>query len=373
MQVTPYYLSPEATLHIGRQGIEQEQTLHHAPADTLFAALLAASLEAGCPPEAWGQAFALSREAPFWLGSAFPYAGGVRFYPRPQVNPATYGLQKSDPKRLRRIAYISQGVWEQLIQGRPLGSLFPDENAANEGAFLQGGALWLTREEADALPEEMRYLPGAAARRARPLRALSQVAIWREEQMPRVTVDRLQRGSDIYYTGRVAFAPGCGLWFPVAWRRPEAPAALGLPWRALFESALSLLADAGLGGDRSAGLGGFTWRQGGAEQWPDPLVGAPAVTLSRYHPRADDELTAALQGEAVRYRLTSVAGYLRSPAQAAQRRRRLWMLAEGSVVTVTDAAGMGDLTDVCPKVGAFPHPVWRYGLAFLAPLEVPHA
>lgn len=372
MQVTPYYLSPEATLHIGRQGIEQEQTRHHAPADTLFAALMVAAMEGGCPPEVWADALATAQDAPFLMGSAFPYAGGVRFYPRPQVNLAAYGLPPDEMKRLRRIAYVSQGIWERIAQGQPLTRLFPNRDAEPEGALLQGGTLWLTAQEVADLPSEMRTLSAKGGGRARPLHALEQLAVWKDDQMPRVTVDRWQRGSEIYYTGRVAFAPGCGLWFPVAWRRPDAAAHGSMAWRALFERALSLLADAGLGGERSAGLGGFSWRAGDDERWPDAKQGATAMTLSRYHPRAD-ELPAALRGEAVSYRLTSVAGYLRSPERPAQRRRRLWLVEEGSVITATEPRGMGDLTNVMPQVGEFPHPVWRYGLAFLVPLEVRHA
>ena len=371
MRVTPYYLDLSATLHIGKQGIEQEQTMSTAPADTLFAALLVASMEGGCPPDVWGRAFASAQTAPLWLGSAFPYAGGVRFYPRPLVDMAGYGLGSVDAKGLRRIAYVSEDIWQRILSGHTLSAVYPNGDDSS-GAFLQDGLLWLTREEVDALPTWMRQTTGRAGGRARPLRALEHHAVWKDDQMPRVTVDRLQRGSEIYYTGRVAYASECGLWFPVAWRMADASACDSLTWRVLFERALSLLADAGLGGDRSAGLGGFTWRVGADEDWPAPQTGKAMVTLSRYHP-STQEMPTALQGDAVRYGLISVAGYLFSAGQAAQRRRRLWFVQEGSVVTTTDAQGMGDLTDVRPTVGEFPHPVWRYGLAFPVPLEVPHA
>lgn len=372
MQVTPYYLSPGATLHIGRQGIEQEQTLCAAPADTLFSALLVAAMEGGCPPEVWGDAFGSAERAPFWLGSSFPYAGGVRFYPRPQVDLTAFGAPADQVKDLGRITHVSRGIWEQFVQGRPLGRHFPSDQNGGEGVSVQNGTLWLTRDEVSQLPVWMRQLGGPAVGRARPLRALKHLDVWKEDQMPRVTVDRLRQSSEIYYTGRVAYAPECGLWFPVAWRDAASPACEGLSWRSLFERALGLLADAGLGGDRSAGLGGFTWRAGATETWPQARPGAPMVTLSRYHPGLD-ELPAALQGDHIRYRLVSVAGYLSSPGRTALRRRRLWLIGEGSVLTATNPAGMGDLTDVRPVNSGIPHPVWRYGLAFPVPLEVRHA
>lgn len=367
MQVIPYYLEPTTTWHIGRQGIEQEETRATPPSDTLYAALVTMAIEAGCPPGIWETAWAVPSRAPFWLGSAFPYAGGVRFYPMPQVDLVAYGLSTENIKPLRRIAFISEGIWHALRQGRPLNAFWPENEG---GAFLQEGTLWLSKEEVARLPETMRLLPGKA--RPRPLSALTHLLLWENAQMPRVTVDRLTNQSAIYYTGRVAYAQGCGLWFPVAWRQPDASAYGDMSWRALFEWLLTLLADAGLGGDRAAGLGGFAWHAGEPLTWPDPIEGQPAVTLSRYHPRSE-ELPQALAGETARYRLTSVAGYLNSAQSAAQRRRRLWLLEEGSIIIVTHPSGMGDVVDVKPNVGDFPHPVWRYGIAFPIPLEVHNA
>jgi len=370
VQVTPYYLEPGTMLHVGGRGIEQETTLPHAPSDTLYAALFVSAMESGTLPDRWAHAFADPQDAPFWLGSTWPFAGGVRFYPRPLVNLAGYGLPQVEIKRLRKIRYVSRAIWDLIVAGRSLAAYDPS-SAKSEAALLQGGALWLTREEAAALPDWMRLLPGTVRARSRPPLALERLDVFRDDQLPRVTVDRSQRGSEIYYTGRVAYAAGCGLWFPVAWRRVESPADGNL-WREELEQALSILGDAGLGGERSAGLGAFRWHAGSDEAWQEAPRGAPMVTLSRYHPRAT-ELPAAIEGAHVRYALDSVAGYLHSPGQPAQRRRRLWLVKEGSVLTTVDPQGMGDVCDVRPTVGDFGHPVWRYGLAFPVPLEVPRA
>ncbi len=103
-----------------------------------------------------------------------------------------------------------------------------------------------------------------------------------------------------------------------------------------------------------------------------PRRGTPSLPSAATIPRAE-ELPAAFEGGAVGYQLASVAGYLRSPGVASQRRRRLWLVVEGSVLTALPSPVMGDLTDVAPVVGSFPHPVWRYGLALPVPLEVAHA
>lgn len=370
MQVTPYYLELRTTLHVGGRGIEQESTLATPPSDTLYSALFVSALEGGSRAETWSAAFANPLDAPFWIGSAWPFAGEVRFYPRPLIDLSERGLSANEMKRLRRIAYVSEAIWDGVINGRSLAAFDPTA-PDTRGVLLQGGAFWLTLDEVNALPTSMQLAPGRSRPQGRPLSILERQRVFNSDQMPRVTVDRMQRGSEIFYTGRIAYADGCGLWFPVAWRKRRDESD-GLSWRARLERALSILGDSGLGGDRSAGLGAFQWRAGNDETWPDAQRGAPMVTLSRYHPRAA-ELPAAVEGEHVRYALSSVAGYLRSPGQPAQRRRRLWLIREGSVLTTVDPGGMGDVTDVRPSVGELGHPVWRYGLGFPVPLEVSHA
>jgi len=368
--LTCLHLTPRGGMHLGARGVEQEETRDVVPSDSLFAALVAAALPLYGRPAAWAAAVGEPDGVPFLLTSAYPRAGAVRFYPVPRVDLATLGL-RADPKALRRVQFLSEGLWRRVVDGSGLAGLWPEDG--QDGVFLQGGALWLTREEVDGLPEGLRLIRTAGGgTRPRPMGALVHHKVWDTHKAPRVTVDRTTHAGAIYHTGRLTFAPGCGLWFGVAWRRPEDPLGdEGPPWREVLERTLTALGDAGLGGDRAAGLGGLSWEPGGHVEWRDPRPGDYAVTLSRYHPRAD-ELPAALEGEAVRYALQSVAGYLSTPQAAAQRRRRLWLIAEGSVVRALKSGVMGDVVDVRPCVGDFPHPVWRYGLALTVRLEVNH-
>jgi len=373
---TIYTLCPGGALHLGQRGVGQEETACYASADTLLAALVAAWTDAGGRGEDWGESFpqrAKSVDPPFLLTSAFPYAEGVRFYPFPQIDLAPLGVETDERRKdLRQIVFVSEGVFRRIVTGESLASyLPPSEGNPGKGVFLQGKALWLTAEEVILLPEAMRSLRGQ--RKQRPLRALRLAHVWKSTKVPRVTVDRISSASNLFHTGRVTFAPGCGLWFGVNWRRPAALLSDGVAWRAAFEQALSLLADSGLGGERTVGYGAFQWRNGGSVCWPSPAADAPYVTLSRYHPRPS-EAPGAFTGDAVAYSLVAVAGYLQTPTGAAQRRRRLWLAAEGSVLRAVGDGPYGDLTDVRPQVGRFPHPVWRYGLACsVAVEEVRHA
>jgi CRISPR-associated protein Csm4 len=132
--------------------------------------------------------------------------------------------------------------------------------------------------------------------------------------------------------------------------------------------ALSLLQHDGLGGERTAGYGAFTFAEDKPIDLPPPQPGRPGLLLSRYHPRPD-ELPAALTHREAAYKLTAVEGWLRSPDSIPQRRRRLFLVAEGSLVC-PPAHPAGDVPDVRPiypsSAESIPHPVYRYGIPVAA-------
>lgn len=375
-QLIPYQLAFHGGLHLGTRGVNLEEASPFLPADTLFAALLDVWRRAGGDVADLAAPFtAALPDPPFLLTSAFPYAGEVRFYPLPLNLTALFSTEilRRRSKDIKRIRYLSEALLRKALQGERLDAdLFPaDEHAQPQrGLALQDGSLWLTVEEAAHLPNGLRPESGR-------WRALRYLHLWNMERVPRVTVSRITSASTIFHAGRVSFAAGCGLWFGLTWRDPERQVGAGpLTFRQAFQQALALLQHEGLGGERTAGYGAFTFEEGEAFTLPDPLPGGPALLLSRYHPR-QEELPQALVAEGTAYDLVSVAGWLRSPDGRAQRRKRLILVAEGSLVR-PPAFPAGDVTDVRPEYdGApgLPHPVYRYGLAFLVngPQEVDHA
>lgn len=372
-ELNVYTLRPRSAFHLGEHGIGLEETASHAHSDTLFSALLAVWVQLGNGPKDWSSP--LKEAPPFLLTSIFPFAGKVRFYPLPLADLSPLGIKVDERRKdLRRISFVSEGIFRRIVDGQSLdGYLPPKEGTPDLGLLIQGGRLWLSKEEAADLPDDIRTYRGTRGKQPeRPLRGLAHMSVWKADKVPRVTVNRRTHASNIFHSGRVSFAPGCGLWFGVAWLRPdERPGDGELTFRQTFELALSALADGGLGGERAAGYGAFCWQNGEVVQWTDPAPGQHYVTLSRYHPRSD-ETPGAFTGDSTAYSLQAVAGYLQAPGQAAQRRRRLWLVAEGSVLCAASAAPFGDLTDVRPQVGHFPHEIWRYGLACPVKLEVPH-
>jgi CRISPR-associated protein Csm4 len=365
----PYHLTFGSGLHVGGPRDNPAHSLGVLPADTLFAALLDAYRRSGGDPAAFAAPFMSDPlTPPFLLTSAFPFAGGVRFYPMPVDGSAL--LAKPVPeaygKTVRRIAYLSEGLLRRVLAGEALDNwLFPADpgQEPTRGVALQGGRYWMSVDEIAQLPEAMRRPAGKR-------HALAALDVDQTSRVARVTLDRASSASQIYHVGRTVFAPGCGLWFGIHWRAPQTPLAAGT-FADAVAMLLTLLGEDGIGGDRSSGYGAFHAAAQPPVTLPDAQIGAPsnglpaAWLLSRYLPATESE-RAALAAPGAAYGLVTVGGRLRTPDWPAARRRKLVMLTEGSQVSLP-AALAGQVADVRPHYAKdapqFPHPVYRYGLA----------
>lgn len=348
-QLTMYHLTFPHGLHVGAGGVESvEDSLEYVPSDTLFAALL----------DTWRH---LGREvkdvlpqdgAPaFKVTSAFPFAGEVRFYPKPVDLRELFKEEtlkaESAGKRLKKIRYLSEGLLRKAADGDYLDDfLFPEEENEDpkDGIALQGGAFWMLKEEIGNLPEPWRLKQDKWW-------LLRRKNVYATQTAPRVTVDRINSASNLFQSERMTFTEGCGLWFGVTRNSIS---------QADFENLLTVLGDSGLGGERTAGYGHFTWQAQGTLDFPDPQT--CAYLLSRWHPKGDE--VRLLKNSA--YKLEAVEGWLRTPeGAAAQRRKRLWLVAEGSLIAGNPH---GDAPDVRPEYDAksgetITHPVYRPGFA----------
>lgn len=368
-QFTAIHLQLRSGLHVGAHSADLAATAAQVPSDTLFAALLTAYRLAGGAARDWSAAFA--HDPPFLLTSAFPRVGDVRFYPLPVARLFADPTSAGRGKELKRLAYFSEELLRRRLAGRLLdAALFPQDAYTDptDGAALQDGALWLTTAETPRLPEPLRKLA-----RAHPF-ALRRQRVWTTERVPRVAVGRSASDPTLFHSGRVAYAPGCGLWFGVLWRDPDRPIG-DRSARAAFARALAHLQESGLGGERSVGYGAFeAANPAPLSELPAPRPGALAYLLSRYHPTPADLAAGALADPAVAYQTVRVGGFLGTPDGPAQLRRSVRLLEAGSVIAwPAQTAVPGDLVDVSPQTDPpFPHPVWRYGYALGAafpPLE----
>lgn len=381
-----YRLHFRSGFHLGVRGVNQEESNTTLPSDTLFAAFTDGWRRLGGDVDAWLAPFcAAPSNPPFLLTSAFPFVGGVRFYPMP-VDPGRLFSTPPSGKRVKRIRWLSEALFRRALKGEKLDAWLPpdeDERAAPKkrgeappaGLLLHHGQLWLAREpELDELPEWVRT--DERTKRARPLHAYPQLDIWQESRIPRVTVDRTDSASTLFHTGQVRFAPQCGLWFGIMWR--DAGRVISHSTLTYEESVQQLLAvfeGEGIGGSRSVGYGAFTLDVSASPAiLADAQPGRLGWLLSRYHPASDAELK-GITAPATAYRLTSVAGWLRSPDGPAQRRKRVHLLEEGSLIQVGGDIS-GDVVDVAPDYGddgaslwRLPHRVYRAGFAVVAGLE----
>lgn len=347
-QLTMYHLTFPHGIHIGAGGVESvEDSLEYVPSDTLFAALLDAWRHLGRDVK---DILPESGEPAFRVTSAFPFAGGVRFYPKPldlrELFTEDMLKAESAGKRLKKIRYISEKLMLKAAGGKYLDRfLFPeDENEdPKTGIALQGGVFWM-------LPEEITDLPEAWRLSVKDWWLLRRKKVYESQTVPRVTVDRVSSASNLFQSERVIFNEECGLWFGAVGQIEN------------LSHLLTVLGDSGLGGERTAGYGHFTFEQKGELPLNAPQDSAYYL-LSRWHPRAN-EVSLLQQNSA--YKLEVVEGWLRTPENAAaQRRKRVWLVTEGSLIAGNP---QGDAVDVKPEYDAksgetIPHPVYRPGFA----------
>jgi CRISPR-associated protein Csm4 len=352
--LVPYYLTFQCGFHIGSRGVNLEEADDRFPSDTLFSALVIAWLQSGEPVQQLLDPF-LAGKPPFLISSSFPFIGSLRFYPAPvdlsQVVSADVVRERG--KTIKRVRYISEGLLQEVLAGHWLDEwLFSIDADEAKGVVLQGGTFWLKTEEIGKLPSDLR-LPVKKAF------ALSHASVWSEQTVQRVTVDRISSAPTLYQAGRTVFRQESGLWFGMEWQPSGEELLSG------FELALAQLQHAGLGGERSSGYGAFEYQTGDAFQLPDPLQEKPAYLLSRYHPR-QDELPAALSEEGTAYHSTAIGGWMQSQGGPAQRRKRVQLVSEGSLIA-PPAYPAGNLADVTPEYAATEgqpgHRVYRYGYA----------
>jgi CRISPR-associated protein Csm4 len=334
-----YRLTFRAPLHIGERGVGLEVTRTHVPADTLFSALCSVWRELYGVNGLRNDLLDWFTEAeggnePFVLSSAFPFAGGVRFFPKPLMRLTSITINDGDEKSFKRVRFVSEGVFTAMVTGSPL--------PFHQDACINGYTTWVTEDERTSLTDWTDDETG-------------DILLWKTHVVPRVTLDRITSASEIWHFGEARFAEGVGLWFAVDFN-PEHGDLLCRR----FHACMRLLGDTGLGGERGAGRGLFD-----VEPPKDaslPAVNEPEqfLTLSPVCPKASE--IASLTGNGAAYELMPRRGWVTSPEASNLRRKMVWMLAEGSVLLQPDTFRIGQLINVKPD--ACPHDVWRYGYAF---------
>ena len=304
--------------------------------DALYSALTHAFIELG-ELDAWLDATALHSDgAQVRLSSCFPFtateSGDALFLPPPETH-----WPPPDSLRIRwksaRFA-TPNAVW-QLLSGKPL----IEEH-------------WVVDGVSECLLPVLRNVPAASP--------------FRVTVRSRAAVDRLGQGVEPHQTACLEFSKGAGIWMAFQFANKDAEA----HWAPLLKGALKLIADSGLGGERSSGWGRFEQPEfsdgelgvllfGQRYRSPEEVTGH--WLLSLFSPAADDRVDWQ-QGN---YRVVTRTGRVESAAGWGAPKRANQMIAEGGVL-VAPVAPKGTARDVAP-IG-FPHPVYRAGFALTLPV-----
>ena len=339
--LTLYQLQPRTGggFHFGQEGLDLEESSLTFASDSLFSALVVAlaELEGDEAVTDFADSFQTG-QPPFRLSTLFPYVGHLPLFPLPRLR---INAKQVARKFTKDVKFVSPAIFRRLCQGDDMAAYL---DTAQKGRFWQNESVWLSKQEADALPA-----------------ALVCQKIWQHERVPRVTLDRLHGNSTPFRSGRITFNKGCGLWLAVQYHDERS--------RSRLELLLHHLGDRGIGGERTNGYGAYTLvtetELVAASKWmlSDDLPGR--LLLSRYIPTPAE--VGLLQEMAAAYQLTTIGGWLYSSQHPPLRRKKIRMLTEGSVLPGQPS---GTLVDVQPDYDDFPHPVYRSGLALSVPVAL---
>ena len=378
---TTYDLTFRTGLHLGRYtGPAQtgqlglQKTEVYIPADTLFSALCQtwATFYGSDELETFLNRYKADEvHVPFRLTSAFPFAGGVRFFPKPLVN--LYTGDAKDDKKVKNVQFVSHNVFKAILNGKT------PELVADH--LINGGKMWVdacekkqlealrisTEEfsdtqkctvdtcEKEQLETELK--PSEKDKEEKQNGTEDDLTVWKTDTRPRVTLDRGTHESQIWHVETLTFNEGCGLWFAVAFDDPDD--GQKTDDKNKIHTLLWALGDTGIGGERNAGYGLFEFKEKSVEL--DTAAGSSRfVTLAPICPKSEGELKTLVLKEDVTYSLNPHSGWGNSTGTPF-RRKKVMMFTEGSVLHTTDKH-VGRLVDLRPD--AWAHPVYRYGYAW---------
>jgi CRISPR type III-A-associated RAMP protein Csm4 len=297
--------------------------------DALYSAVSHAMAQLGSL-EAWLDATARAEEPAVRLASCFPYQGDTLLAPPPRH---LWPPPASSKVRWKGARFVPVSVVETLAAGRTLA----------EGA-------WAIDPDSECLvPARTPALPG-------PFRVSVRTS---------AAIDRQGVGAEPYSTACLEFTPGSGLWTLAQF----ADEAARERWTGPLTAAFRLLADSGLGGERSRGWGRAEQPRITAGEMAQlvfrnpPEPGDAHWLLSLFHPAAGE----VIDWQRGSYALTTRGGRVESSAGWGVPKKGTRMVVEGSVL-VSAQPPRGLAADVAPD--GFAHPVYRAGFAVTLPVPL---
>lgn len=289
-----------------------EKTLHYIPSDTLFSAFCNVyRLIYGKEKLEQLLGKFLQGNPPFIFSSVFPCINNKPLFPVPKSVRKEDLKLKDNGKRIKKIEYVDEDIFKALLKGE----------------IIEIGRENIMQDK--IISKEYKDL------------------IWREIERPRVVIDRKTSLSEIYYFGEVVFLDK--LHFLIDLRNEE--------YKNEIKTAINVLGDEGIGGDRTYGKGLFEVEGVDAIEFDD-IDSKWHITLSMFYPRKDE-----LEGLKGYFEIIERGGWIYSLEEKGKRRKFIRMFGEASVF---NKKVVGDMIEVAKDK----HAVYRCGYAFTLPIKV---
>lgn len=281
---------------------------------------------------------------PFLISSAFPFRGDDLFFPLPANQIPPVDINYKTAKDIKKVKFVNLPLLTRLLNGEKLSDLLEDLETSTElKTFPAHKKTSRQKNSLTALQEQLDHPD----------------EIYKSEDVPRVALNPLTNhpGENYFHFGQVTYSKNCGLFLLVKLNDPAYEKTL----KALFR----LLADEGIGGDRTCGKGLFHQPEFFDLEIPEIENPDALYAISVYFPRPS-ELTGL---EKSFYEIEERKGYVFSPLNRSLRRRSIRVLKEGSVL-LNNVKRTGSLADVTPSTSLLPHRVYRYGYLFSLPCKL---
>ncbi len=267
------------------------------------------------------------------ISSAFPFFDTTLFFPKPFLKlPFEFNVQNNESvanKKLKNIRFVDKDAFEKIIFNQP--TPICEDNLSNHGKFLT-------------------------------LSHRIECKIYSKTPFQKVTINEYDengiyaRESTPYFIELIQFHPQAGLYFILE---------KGVLTNT-FEAALKLMADNGIGGDKTHGYGTFSYQiinDGLSLNIPDKVDGL--INLSLFCPTHDEAME--ITANEASYELVKRGGYITHTAHKglfAKRKKSIYMFSEGSAFVIQTPL-KGKQVNIAP--GDTSHPIWRCGQSVFIP------
>ncbi len=292
-----YHLRFLSPLHVSSGGFGYESTETFIRSDTLYSAICTIAAQI-YPNEVLNKVFLNTPKSAIVVSSVFPRHKDTLFYPKPvSYFPANFDeLEYTQQKNFKKVQFVDTALLEQLLNDDQ--KTFPDKKVDKEVDIKSG--CWKT----DAFDDNN--------------------GLYKKLEMPRIVTDRLSTATQIFHYAELHFSEDAGLFFVAQFDNKEA--------QEYFDTALRVLADTGIGGDRSVGKGRFEIvKTSKVADLPKSQNPNAALLLSLYVP-TETEL-AAIDLQKSYYNLVTRQGWV---SNHTHRRQTIRAFAEGSVLYFKD-------------------------------------